>query len=137
MPARNPALGARGEEAAAELLRSKGLRVLHRNLRLGRLELDLVCEQGDTLVFVEVKARGAGSLGGPADGLTHQKRERLLRAASQYLSQHDLWSRPCRFDLVAVWEEAGALRAEHVEDAIGAEDLASAPKSRAGGWQPW
>ena len=137
MPARHLVLGARGEEAAARLLESRGLRILHRNLRLGRLELDLVCEQGDTLVFVEVKARGAGSLGGPADGLTAQKCERLLRAARQYLSLHDEWSRPCRFDLVAVWQEGGALRAEHVENALSAEDILVAGKPKPGGWQPW
>ncbi len=137
MPARHLVLGQRGEDAAARLLESKGLRILHRNLRLGRLELDLVCEQGDTLVFVEVKARGAGSLGGPADGLTPQKCERLLRAARQYLSLHDLWSRPCRFDLVAVWEEGGTLRVVHEENALSAGDAPLAGKSRSGGWQPW
>ncbi len=140
MPARHLVLGVRGEDAAEELLRSRGYRVLERNVCLGRLELDLVCEapdKGKTLVFVEVKARGGGSLGGPADGLTRQKCERLLRAARQYLSEKNLWERPCRFDLVAVWEEAGALRAEHVEDAIRAEDVLAAPKGRTGGWQPW
>jgi Predicted endonuclease distantly related to archaeal Holliday junction resolvase len=55
-------------------LEAKGLRVLERNVVLGRLELDLVCEDGDTLVFVEVKTRAEGSLATPADGLTAQKR---------------------------------------------------------------
>lgn len=137
MPARHLVLGARGEEAAARHLEAKGLRILHRNLRLGRLELDLVCEQGDTLVFVEVKSRGAGSLGGPADGLTGQKCERLLRAARQYLSLHDQWSRPCRFDLVGVWEEGGVLRVVHEENALSAEEAQVSGRKRTAGWQPW
>ncbi len=138
-------LGQRGEDAAAELLRAKGWRVLERNVRLGRLELDLVCEDGDTLVFVEVKSRGVGALGSPADGLTPQKCERLLRAARQYLSERELWHRSCRFDLVAVAEggkDKGSIRTEHMENVLSAEDVALAQRgTKAGkkttGWQPW
>jgi len=134
-------LGQRGEDAAAELLRAKGWTVRERNLRLGRLELDLVCEDGEVLVFVEVKTRGAGALGSPADGLTPQKCERLLRAARQYLSQQELWHRPCRFDLVAVSEGAGGIEVQHVENVLSAEDILTLGNKNAGGtngsWQPW
>lgn len=142
-------LGQRGEDAAAELLSRKGYTVVERNVRLGRLELDLVCQApaqaGGELVFVEVKTRGGGSLGSPADGLTPQKCERLLRAARQYLSERDLWSSPCRFDLIAVTEHEGEIVAEHVENALSAEDILAASggtgKRGSGGssgsWQPW
>ncbi|MDQ7836136.1 MAG: YraN family protein [Humidesulfovibrio sp.] len=130
MPAGHLDLGRRGEDAAERLLAGKGLRILERNLRLGRLELDLVCEEGDTLVFVEVKTRAEGSLATPAEGLTSQKRSRLLRAAQAYLTRHDLWHRPCRLDLVAVLFRAGSLHhIEHTPDAFSAD----AP----GSWQPW
>jgi len=130
MPARHLDLGRQGEDAAADLLTGKGLRILERNLRLGRLELDLVCEDNDTLVFVEVKTRAEGSLATPADGLTPQKRGRLLRAAQAFLSARGLWHRPCRFDLVAVLFRQGRLaHAEHTPNAFPAE----AP----GSWQPW
>jgi len=130
MPARHLDLGRQGEDAAAALLTGKGLRILERNLRLGRLELDLVCEDGDTLVFVEVKTRAEGSLAAPADGLTPQKRGRLLRAAQSYLSSRDLWHRSCRFDLVSVLFRQGKLaQAEHVPNAF--------PADSPGSWQPW
>ncbi len=130
MPAGHLDLGRQGENAAAQLLESKGLRILERNLRLGRLELDLVCQDGDTLVFVEVKTRAEGSLATPAEGLTAQKRSRLLRAAQAYLSKHDLWHRPCRLDLVAVLFRAGQVQhIEHTPDAFQADAQ--------GGWQPW
>lgn len=140
MPARNAAaahleIGRLGEDAACAHLEARGLRVLARNVVLGRLELDLVCEDRDTLVFVEVKTRAEGSLATPADGLTAQKRSRLLRAAQCYLSRHELWHRPCRFDLVAVLVRAGAVQGvEHVENAISADE----PRAgRTSGWQPW
>lgn len=130
MPARHLDLGRQGEDAAAKLLADKGLRILARNLRLGRLELDLVCQDGETLVFVEVKTRAEGSLATPADGLTTQKRSRLLRAAQAYLSTHNLWHAPCRLDLVAVLFRHGALQhIEHTPDAFQADAQ--------GGWQPW
>ncbi|MHC1752807.1 YraN family protein [Humidesulfovibrio sp.] len=140
MPARNAAaahleIGRLGEDAASAHLEAKGLRVLGRNVVLGRLELDLVCEDRDTLVFVEVKTRAEGSLATPAEGLTAQKRSRLLRAAQCYLSRYELWHRPCRFDLVSVLVRAGAVQGvEHVENAISADE----PRAgRASGWQPW
>jgi putative endonuclease len=136
VPARHLAVGRAGEDAAEALLRAKGLRVLGRNVTLGKLELDLVCEEGDTLVFVEVKTRAEGSLASPAEALTPQKRGRLVRAAQAYLSLHGLWSRPCRFDLVSVLARAGRIvDAEHVADAFRADDAGG---SRGGGfWQPW
>lgn len=135
MPARHLDIGRIGEDAAAAHLAAKGLTVLERNVVLGRLELDLVCEDGDTLVFVEVKTRAEGSLATPADGLTAQKRSRLVRAAQSYLSLHDLWERPCRFDLVSVYFRAGKVAAvEHVEDAMRPEET---PGRRTSSWQPW
>lgn len=126
-------LGRRGEEAAAEFLRSRGLAVVERNWRFRQWELDLVCEDRDTLVFVEVKTRGPGSLAAPEDGLHQAKRARLVRAASEYLSRKRAWSRPCRFDLVTVTERQGALRVEHHENAF---DLPAARGGHAH-WQPW
>lgn len=135
MPARHLHLGRAGEDAAEAHLAAKGLCILARNVVLGRLEIDLVAEDGDTLVFVEVKTRGEGSLASPADGLTAQKRSRLVRAAQAYLSLHDLWRRPCRFDLVSVLVRGGGVAlVEHVEDAFRPEE---APGRRTGSWQPW
>lgn len=107
-----------GEDAAARFLRSEGYRVLERNWRRGRLELDIVCRQGDTLVFVEVKTRGAGSRGTPADGLDRAKMRNLVRAANLYLSEHECWDEPCRFDLVAVLETETGLELDHIADAF-------------------
>jgi putative endonuclease len=129
VPARHLHIGRLGEDAAAALLAQKGLHVLARNVRLERLELDLVAEDGQTLVFVEVKTRAEGSLATPADALTRQKAQRLVRAARLYLSMHDLWQRPCRFDLVSVLVRAGQIAAiEHTANVV---------SDTGDSWQPW
>ena len=109
--------GQAGENAAEALLRGAGWRILERNWRQGRLELDLVCEDGDELVFVEVRTRAEGSLVSPAESITRVKQRNLIRAARAYLASHKAWERRCRFDVVCV--TAGTtLRTEHIRHAF-------------------
>jgi len=127
-------LGVRGEAAAARLLTSKRYRILDRNWRQGRLELDLVCEDGDELVFVEVKTRTAGTLGSPADGMSLGKRRSLIKAARCWLAAHKAWERACRFDVVCVTDTGQELRLEHHTHAFAlADPLARGNAS----WQSW
>ena len=131
MPAGHLRLGRDGEEAAARLLGVRGLVILERNFRCRAGEVDLICRQGGTLVFVEVKTRAANSLASGADAVTARKRSRIAKAAAEYLSANALWDKPCRFDVVSVVEREGTLAAEHIPDAFTVE--LSAGK----GWQPW
>jgi putative endonuclease len=94
--------GRRAEWAALVLLVFKGYRLRHRNWRGGGAELDLVVERGGEIVFVEVKARSSGLFGGAVGAVDATKRRHLTRGSSAYLSHHDLWERPCRFDIVAL-----------------------------------
>lgn len=105
-----------GEESAARYLESRGFRVLERNWRYRQWELDLVCRDGDTIVFVEVKTRRSGSMASPADAMTLKKRQKLVKAASHFLSQSDLWDEPCRFDLAAVIDTGHSMDVEHTEN---------------------
>lgn len=131
MPPRHLVLGRRGEDAAAAFLRQKGYKLLDRNWRGTRGELDLVCECDGSVVFVEVKTRTPGPMNKPHQGLTTMKRTTLMRTVSEYLTRHGLWERPCRLDLVAVEIEEGAEPViEHVENVGDA-----APAN--GNWQPW
>lgn len=80
------------EKAVAELLRSEGFQIVATNLRLGRLELDVVARQGGLIVVVEVRARGVGSWTTGFGSIDHGKRERVRRAAER------LWQRRYRRD---------------------------------------
>ena len=127
-------LGREGEDAAARVLIAKKFKVVARNWRCTRGEVDLICDDGQTLVFVEVKTRAEGSLGTGADAVNPRKRSRIIRAAAEYLSAKNLWSRPCRFDVVSLVKKDGQLVAEHIPDAFEAQWEKG---NSARGWQPW
>ena len=95
--------GREGEEAAARHLRGLGWRILDRNWRGGPLELDLVCREGDTLVFVEVKYRSTNESGLPEEAVDLRKQRQISRVAAWYLTEKglDIYI-PCRFDVVAI-----------------------------------
>ena len=105
--------GARAEELCAELLRRAGLRILARNWRCRHGEIDLIAEEGGTLVFAEVRMRSGGGFGGAAESVTAAKRERLLAAARLYLSGRA--EVPARFDVFLV----DGARVEWIRDAFG------------------
>lgn len=95
--------GAGGEELAARHLVEAGCRILDRNVRYPGGELDLVAEDGNDLVFVEVRTRKTPSAGSALESVTAGKRARVVRAARLWLVKHPrLAARPVRFDVVAV-----------------------------------
>jgi putative endonuclease len=110
----NPA-GARAEQVCAELLRSSGLRVIERNWRCRHGEIDLIAQEGLTLVFVEVRMRSGPGFGGAAESVTEAKRARLLAAARLYLTRRP--EAACRFDVFLVGGDAGQV--EWIRDAFG------------------
>src|SRR5712691_12695281 len=95
-------IGQAAEETAAAWLRRAGLAVLERNVRFREGEIDLVCRDGDAIVFVEVKCRRAHWGEGPGDAVSWDKRRRLVGLAQHYLKARRLTSARCRFDVVAV-----------------------------------
>ncbi|HET7844578.1 MAG TPA: YraN family protein [Xanthomonadales bacterium] len=96
-------VGAAHEQAAADHLVRNGLVVLARNVACRFGELDLVCRDDDTTVFVEVRYRLHRDFGGAVGSVDAHKQRRIVSAAQWYLSQHAAAARgPCRFDVVAV-----------------------------------
>ena len=91
-----------GEDAAAKFLRAAGFRILARNVRVGRDELDLVAHDGAALVFVEVRARDEAALVSGYHSLTRRKRDAFRRAAFGYLRALERPPKTWRFDVVEV-----------------------------------
>lgn len=94
------ARGAQAEERARTHLERAGLRLIARNYRCPRGEIDLVMADGEALVFVEVRFRASRAFGSAAESIDARKRARLIAAAGHYLLTHPA-DRPCRFDVVA------------------------------------
>jgi putative endonuclease len=91
-------IGAAGEECAARHLVVHGLKVLVRNFRVKGGEIDIVCREGATVVFVEVRKRARSGFGGAAYSITPTKQKRLILAARHWLARHG--DSACRFDCV-------------------------------------
>ena len=112
--------GARGETLACQHLRRAGFKILYRNFR-GRTggELDIVCREGDTLVFVEVKTRGSEEFGRPFEAVRSDQQRRISRGALAWLRLLDNPDILFRFDVVeVVMPERGKPRVELIRNAF-------------------
>lgn len=119
-------LGAYGELAAASFLRAEGCSILRRNWRPVRGgELDIVCRDGDCLVFVEVKTRTGDGYGGARRAVNARKRALIRQGAAEWLRQ---LPEPVtfRYDIVEVrYREEHPPEVRHIRGAFGEKDLAS------------
>jgi putative endonuclease len=102
MTMQRQALGKSGEDLAVDELERRGCAILDRRYRTRQGEIDIVALDGETIVFVEVKARTTGARGTAAEAVTPWKQRRLVAMAVDYLSRKHLTSRPCRFDVIAI-----------------------------------
>lgn len=99
--ASNGIKGRAGEDLAAEFLQNAGYKVVRRNLRLPGGEIDLLCRDGNTIVFVEVKSRSSRAFGSAVSAVDARKRRTIRRLAADYV-QIVAPNAPVRFDVVAV-----------------------------------
>ena len=110
--------GQRGEAAARDYLRRHGYRILDKNVRLGKKELDIVAEHKKTgvLVFAEVKTRHEGQLAAPRLSVGFKKRENIRKAAQRYIKRHRLQEKYVRYDIIEVL--APQYTVNHIENAF-------------------
>lgn len=99
---RNQQLGTRGEAIAAGYLEGLGFRILERNWRNRRGELDLIARDGDTLVAVEVKTRSGTGYGNPLEAITAQKMVRLRRLLLDWVRVAGMRGVQLRVDAVGI-----------------------------------
>lgn len=95
-------LGKRGERTAEKHLKRLGYKILERNLRVGRNEIDLLALDGDTLVFVEVRSRTSDEPVSPVDSVGPRKQAHLRKAARRFVATLDRDDLYMRFDVVGV-----------------------------------
>ena len=101
-----------GEDLACGELARRGYAILERRYRTRYGEIDIIARSGQTLVFVEVKARAGDAYGGGGAAVTPWKQQRIVRMATDFLARRRWLDRPCRFDVVTVDFDGGNPRIE-------------------------
>ena len=112
-------IGKRGETIAAEFLQKQGYSIIVSNWHCPYGEIDIVAKHNDEWVFVEVRSRRAKTTESAFASISLKKRERMILAAQQYLSDfalpHDSW----RIDVIGIaLHRASSPHIEHVENAL-------------------
>lgn len=115
------AAGRRYEREAAARLSRMGYRILAENFRCRQGEIDLIAEEGNVLVFIEVKYRSSLRSGDPAEAVDARKKERIIRCARYFMMKRGFGGdTPCRFDVVSFLrdETSGEIRFRLIRDAF-------------------
>lgn len=110
-------LGKKGEDKAIDYLIGKGYRIIRRNYRYKKSEIDIICRYNKTVVFVEVKARTSLDFGYPEDFVNERQIEKLHEGASKFIEEN-LWEGSVRFDIIAIIFEGDTTNIEHLQDAF-------------------
>ncbi len=95
-------LGDSAEALAARYLEKKGYRVLARQFKKIFGEIDLICQDGDEVVFIEVKSRSSSAYGYPEQAVTPVKIGHILKVGESYLTKYHLQDSSWRIDVVAI-----------------------------------
>lgn len=108
--------GVAAEQLAATFLMQHGLKLITQNYHCRFGEIDLVMQDGKTLVFVEVKLRSSNQFGGAAASITPQKQQKMILTAQHYLQTQKLGDVACRFDVILMQSaNLAATDLKHIE----------------------
>lgn len=113
------AFGNEGEQAACDFLTRRGWKIIARNVRRGRGEIDIIAEKRSLTAFIEVKRRSGLGYGQPAEAVNLQKQRRIVQAAALYVQENALEDANLRFDIIEILP--GEIR--HIEGAFDASEL--------------
>lgn len=109
--------GAAGEQLACRWLEEQGYRILHRNWRHGRDELDIIAQDGDRIVVIEVKTLSSSKWSDPEVRVDRLKQRKLMRAAEAYAHDH-AQDAELRFDVIGITLTSGGPEILHVKEAF-------------------
>ncbi len=110
-------LGQLGEDKAAAYLRNEGYKILKRNWKSGKLELDIIAENSDFIVFTEVKTRSDDYLEHPKTAINREKQRSMIYAAENYIRWNNI-DKESRFDVITVIKKGVEYEIDHIENAF-------------------
>lgn len=106
------------EDAAGDFLEKAGYRILGRNFRIGRNEIDIICTKNNALIFVEVKGGKSREFGDPVLKIDERKRKAIASVAEGFMQRSLVTYDAYRFDVVVVSEKNKFLEIEQIESAF-------------------
>ena len=110
-------LGANSEELAVQHLENEGYKILFRNYRHQKAEIDIIAQKDNHLCFMEVKARTNLQFGYPETFVKSYQKKRIKEAAENYIRTFH-WHNSIRFDIISVVQQENATEIVHFEDAF-------------------
>jgi len=110
-------LGKKGEEIATRYLAKNGFKILERNWRYRKGEVDVICSKEEFIVFVEVKTRSTGFFGQPEEAVNKKKQRFLILAADAYVNQKDILLE-VRYDIISIIIHQKKQTIRHIQDAF-------------------
>ena len=110
-------LGKKGEELAVDFLQKNNYKILDRNWRYKKAEVDIITLKNDVLAVIEVKTRSSNYFGNPQDFVNPKKIQLLVEAINEYVTSKDL-DVEVRFDIIAILKNNNTFKIEHLKDAF-------------------
>ena len=110
-------LGKLGESLAENYLSLKGYKIIDRNVRFKRFEIDLVAQKDELIVIIEVKARQTDAIGEPWRAVTRSKQRQIIKVADNYIKRRQI-NKNVRFDVVSIVHHSFGTQIEHIPAAF-------------------
>jgi putative endonuclease len=110
-------LGQKGEDLAVDHLKKAGYKILFRNWKWGKHEIDVIAEKKDLIVFVEVKTRTDDYQMHPVTAVTNEKQKSIIFAANGYIQKFNV-DKESRFDIITIIKKGDSFQIDHIEDAF-------------------
>ncbi|MGI6664077.1 MAG: YraN family protein [Christensenellaceae bacterium] len=110
-------LGKKGEQLAAAYLQERGMILLRENYQIRGGEIDLIMQDGETLVFVEVKTRRSQAFGRGVEAIHAKKMQAMRRTAEQYIYENALQEMPMRFDVIEIFLKKETTEIQYIKNA--------------------
>ena len=114
-------VGNKGENIACIFLESKGYKVVEKNFRAARCEIDIIAQKDEYIIFIEVKTRKSKIFGNASQSVGIEKRGNIIKTAEIFIAAHELYidAQP-RFDVIEVYMDlkTGKNYVNHIEFAF-------------------
>ena len=113
------ALGKAGEDFTCDYLKKHGVKVLARNYRAKKGEIDIVAQDGADLIFIEVKTRSSDLYGTAGQAVTYRKQQMIIKTAQWYIMQNNVKEFNVRFDVAEVSASGKDMSVNYIKNAFG------------------